>query len=163
MIKIRCIRALDNQFNILMIKYPDDLRFSDEHLIDKFMNNEADKWSRCFDQKVTVDIDYIDIPKQVNVLAVCKNTAAEMNITMEAMFGKTKNREVVEARIFACNICLDSGIPVSHIEEHTPWKNRVAYYYQSRLLGLRETEPSMDARYQAVYDSVMNKIMGNGN
>ena len=81
-----------------------------------------------------------------------------MGLTLKGIFGKTKQGDVVKAKMFAVNIMLDAGIPVSHIEEQTPYKNRIYYYYQTTLSGLRDTEPKIDAEYKDVFDKVMTKI-----
>jgi len=161
MIKIRSIRILDSSFKALVIKYPDDLRFTSSDLVEKFINNEREKWTNVFEQDVTIDIDYMEIPQSVNVLSICTHTAEEMGITLKALFGKTKQTDVVRAKMYAVNIMLDSGIPVSHIEEQTPFKNRIYYYYQNTLSGLIDTDPKVDAEYKDVFDKVMTKIKDN--
>jgi len=161
MIKIRSIRVLDNSFKALVIKYPDDLRFTDSNLVEKFRKNEVEKWSNVFEQEVTIDIDYLEIPQSVNALSVCKHTADEMGLTLRGIFGKTKQGDVVKAKMFAVNIMLDVGIPVTHIEEQTPYKNRIYYYYQTTLSGLRDTDAKIDAEYKDIFDRVMTKIKNN--
>ena len=158
MIRIRSERVLDENYQTLVIKYPDDLRFAEELLIEQYRKNEVEKWGNTFHQKVTIDLDYIEIPKKVNVKNICRLTAEEMSITMDALFGKTKNREVVEARMFAVNICLDNFVSPALIEAETPFKNRIYYYYQNQLNNLRETDSKTDMRYKEVFDNVMGKL-----
>ena len=157
MIRIRSERVLDSDFQTLVIKYPDDLRFTEEKLIEQYRANEVEKWGNVFDQKVTIDLDYVEIPRGIDVNNICKLTAQEMGITMDAMFGKTKHKDVVLCRMFAVNICLDNLVPVAHIEERTPFKNRIYYYYMNRLTDLREDSDEVDTRYKEVFDLVMEK------
>lgn len=163
MIKIRSIRVLDGDYNMLVIKYPDDLRFTDADLIEKFRSNEKEKWSNVFDKDVTIDIDLVEIPKEVSVNRICELTAREFGITKKALFGKSKQKDLVEAKMFAVNVMMDSGIPVAHIEEQTPFKNRIYYYYTNKLNELRDTEPLTDAKYKMVFDNVMQKINSHEN
>ena len=157
MIRIRSEWVLDKDFQTLVIKYPDDLRFTEEKLIEQYRSNEVEKWGNVFDQKVTIDLDYVEIPRGLDVKNICKLTAQEMGITMDALFGKTKHKDVVLCRMFAVNICLDNLIPVAHIEEQTPFKNRIYYYYLHTLVNLRETDDKIDIRYKEVFDIVMQK------
>jgi len=157
-IRIRNINILNSKFETLFVQYPEDMRFASFELIERYRTDLTVKWSEVFREEVKVDISYIEIPKQVNVLNICNNVAKEMGISLKVLFGKSKQKEVVLGKMFAVNICLDAYIPVSHIEEHTPFKNRIYYYYKNKLADLRETEPKIDGHYKEVFDKVMKKL-----
>lgn len=158
MIRIRNITILNEDFETLIIQYTEDLRFANMDLVEKFRGVTARKWSEVFEQEVKVDLSFVEIPKNVNVLSICNAVAKEMGIPLKALFGKTKQSDVVLGKMFAVNVCLDAYIPVSHIEEHTPFKNRIYFYYKNKLSELRDTEPEIDSRYKSVYESVMKSI-----
>jgi len=158
MIRIRCIRVLDTEYTPIVVDYPYDLRFEEVSLVEKYRSHYKEVYSLLTGEAVTVDIDHVEIPKKVDPVSICQLTAKEMDISMDALFGKTRHPDVVLARMFANQICLDAFIPPSHIEEKTPFKNRMYSYYRNKLADRRETYPEVDARYKDVFDAVMTKL-----
>jgi hypothetical protein len=158
MIRIRCIRVLDTEFTTLVVDYPYDLRFEEMSLVEKFREHYRKLYAELTGEEVAVDIDFVDIPKKVDPVSICQLTAAEMDINMDALFGKTRHPDVVLARMFATQICLDAFIPPSHIEEKTPFKNRIYSHYRNKLADRRETDDELDVRYKTICDNVMTKL-----
>ena len=99
MIRIRCIRVLDSQYTHIAVEYPYDLRFDEASLVVRFRDRYKNLYTELTGELVTVDIDYVDIPKKVDPVKICQLTASEMGINMDALFGKTRHPDVVLARI----------------------------------------------------------------
>jgi len=158
MIRLRNIVIYGEDTSTLAVQYPEDMRFANLDIIEKYKSNLTLKWSEVFEQKVTIQLSYVEIPKDVNVMNICKATAKALELNLQAMFGKSRHPDLVQGRMFAVQIMLDAYIPPSHIEEQTPFKNRMYYYYRNKLSDLRDTEPAIDAKYKDVYDKVMTSL-----
>ena len=158
MIKIRSIVIYGDSDEKMIVQYPDDLRFETLEGIEKYKSYLTVKWSKVFEKDVTVIVSYVEIPRNVNVLNICNGVSREMKIPLRTLFSKAKGRDITLAKMFAVNICLDANIPVAHIEDQTPFKNRIYYYYRNTLEAMRETDPKIDERYKKVSDTVMENL-----
>lgn len=162
MIRIRNIRVRGEDFNIMAVQYPDDMRFDSEDTINHYREYLIKKWTDIFGHPVKIDIDYIDIPRGIEVKRICELTAKELGLTIDGLFSKNRNPELVQGRMIATQICLDSFISPTQIEENTPWVNRIYSYYRNKLQEQRDIYPDVDELYKNTFDNVMT-ILKNEN
>ena len=158
MFRIRNIVGYGEDNEKVYVRYPEDERFGSVADIDRYQTELTLVLSKRCNQKVKVYVSNIEIPKDLNIRAICEATAEILELNLDAVFGKSRHPDLVLCRMFAVQIMLDIYIKPSQIEEQTPWKNRMYDYYRKKLADRRETELAIDVKYKDIFDKVMSKL-----
>lgn len=158
MYRIRNVVGYGEDNEKVYVNYPEDERYTNIDDVDRYQKELTLVLSKRCNQKVTVYISHMKIPKNQNIRSICESTAEILKLNIDAVFGKSRHSDLVLCRMFAVQIMLDIYIKPSQIEEQTPWKNRMYDYYRRKLADRRETEPSIDIKYKDTFDKVMTKL-----
>lgn len=159
MIKLSAIIIKSRDITYLA-KYPSCMYFDSFESICSYEIYLKKKWSDIFGVDISALLVHRERPDRiVGVIDVYLETARQMRLPKNNMiFAKTKQTDITKARKYATMICDDLDFTNSEIENGTPLRDKVGYYYLSKLKAQFAKDEQIRMEYENIKDRVIKAI-----
>ncbi len=160
MITLTSLQFNDEKSNFVLQEEFYSLIFQDEALASQYIANRKTHWEGILLMKLTISPNFNETLKIVEIKKVFRYTARKLGLSVEAMLGKTRKREIVDARRYALTICRKRGMSYQMISEQIGLDRTTIMHHEKVMSNLLETDSTIFEQYYELEDYVLIQISG---
>lgn len=160
MIAVNSLRFCDNKGGFVVREEYKSLIFRDQELTERYISKRKQYWEGQLLIDLHVATDHNEIMKITEIKRVFRLVARILGIYPEAIFGRSRVRELVDARRFAMMICRGKGLTCAMIGENIGLNRTTVIHHEKTLRDLMKFNPEIRRTYEQIEDAVLSELNG---
>lgn len=160
MITVTSLRFSDEKSNFILQEDFYSLLFDNEDLANTFISNRKAHWEGVLLMKLTISPNFNETLRIIEIKKVFRFVARKMNLSTDAMLGKTRKRENVEARRYAIMICRNRNMTYQMIADQIGLDRTTIMHHENVMRGLMDAYTEVFNKFYEIEDYVLIQING---
>ena len=134
------------------------LTFGNEELAEKYIQKRYKYWQKTLDMDLVIAPSMNETLHEMEVVRVFKLTARFYNMPYRKMMSKSREKELVEARRIAINICKARGVQDAIISRVMDLDHATIVHHKKKFKDLCETEKKLVEIFNDCDDYVTEQL-----